>query len=226
VGERDLVDQRTHERRRVRALSFAERLLRRWRIERLSVTPLGLIFRRARPARVEPVSIAVTHLGGRVVLDLRPRIDLTVVRPVATSSDETPGSATTVLRETRERLVLRRATARPVEKLVERVLARAVRVESTALSTPRPRTSSFPAGPARPSTALVVRQELVREQRGMDRDRGAHRSAADAQAALTQVTLPEPLAALPLLDVEALTDRVVASIDRRIVVEAERTGRV
>jgi hypothetical protein len=211
----------------MRTRSFVERLLRRWRGGVARLHPLGLVFRRPSARRQSNVTLTVSQtFAPRSVFDLRPRVELTLVTRAPSVHNEAarPGGERT-FHETRELLVLRCSTAEPVERVVTRVLSRAAHADRRdqprkAPASPGAVPTLLPAPPAR----LVVRREQPPARLPPPTAQEAHSELAQ-YAASAAPRSPAPGAPAPV-NVEELTDRVVAAIDRRIVIASERTGRV
>jgi len=211
----------------VRALAFARRRLLRADRRVADGAPLGVTFLHAAPAPGAPVQRLGAHVA--VTFVLRPRLVLAsrAVRPAQMMPATAPAG----------RGVLHMRVIDRGEHLVERVRARGVRVEAGPPGVAGAEGASGRPGAPAPATAPgrawhpPVRTVVVR--------RGATAPAAEGSvpaplappgAAEWRSAAEAPLrAAAPgtgALDLGRVTDQVIAAIDRRIVVQRERLGRV
>jgi hypothetical protein len=209
----------------MRTKAFVERLLRRWRRWIAPPHPLGLVFRRPPRPRQREVRVSVTHgVTANTVVDLRPRIELTLAAAAAPAErGATSPVVERTFREGRERLLLRRSTATAVERVATRVLSRGARIERSERSPAAPTPDGAAPRPLPPRPArLVVRREQPPTAPASSPPAAPHPALGPDAASMP------PLSAGPVaapVNVEELTDRVVAAIDRRIVIASERTGR-
>ena len=107
----------------------------------------------------------------------------------------------------------------PVETMVNRLARRGVRVE--AVGSPRRHVSQSEgstAGATRPVPRIVRRSATV--------ETGDNQSQAAADSSPRHAMAQGPVRGEPPLDLNRLTDQVVQAIDRRIVAQRERLGRV
>jgi hypothetical protein len=201
-----------------RHLRFAAAIARRFVRRVAPGRPLALALLRARrPSAGHSSSLAIAlHASVRI----QPRFSSILVRGATPVRSAFParaqaghaGDATRELvlltRASGERVEHTRAGER-VERLVERLLGRGLRLE-------RP--------PARTATAPPAPLVLLRERHLVA---GAPPTPALPES-MSRPPLERALAAQVgpsgALDVESLTDRVIAAIDRRVVAETERTG--
>jgi hypothetical protein len=244
----------------VSALAFARRVLARWDRRVVSPRPLGLVLARPpapAPARRRP---AILSAPGRheTHVHLQPRIALTIVRPTALTAElrsttaVAAGSAASALSRV-EQLVLRNTSALHAQRLVERTLARATRIELLArsarapmpIAVPAPGTpvlgapasllvaSPEPAAPvlgasASPLAASPARTaELVvrRPAAAAALEQAARERSEHAAFRETDATRAAAAPVVPPVDLARLTDQVVAAIDGRLTAQAERLGR-
>ena len=107
----------------------------------------------------------------------------------------------------------------PVETIVDRLARRGVRVET--VGTPRlpvSQSEGSTAGATRPVPRIVRRSATV--------ETGDNQSQAAADSSPRHAMAQGPVRGEPPLDLNRLTDQVVQAIDRRIVAQRERLGRV
>jgi hypothetical protein len=208
------------------------------------VAPLGVTFLRTAPAPAAPARHVHSHVA--VGLTLRPRLVLSV------GAAPTPGAGAVAPPAVRTAVTTRAAVAG--EQIVARVQARGVRVESgpagpagaagtagaagrtgaagtagAAGRTGAPATIA-PFAPPRPApVGTVVRRREEPAVRHAVADPGAVPDAAGAAPAAVARLAPFPAPpgapAVPL-DVGRITDDVIAALDRRIVAQRERLGRM
>ncbi|HEY7619505.1 MAG TPA: hypothetical protein VH834_07015 [Solirubrobacteraceae bacterium] len=214
-----------------RALAFARARLRRADRRVADPAPLGVTFLRVAPA---PGTAArrshVSHVGVALHLHLRPRLTVASCPPQGASEPPALPAARSVLRP---RVVERG------ERLVERLSARGLRAETGPPGAPG--ANGAPGRLAVPTPAMVpprawqppLRTVVVQRATAAP-DGGAEPPAAPAlpSAADLRAAAQPPLRAAAAagggggLDLARVTDQVIAAIDRRIVVQRERLGRV
>lgn len=208
----------------MRALAFARAVLARWDRRVVSPLPLGVVFLQ-RPARQRRQAPGVFSLRRDVHLHLRPQISLALVRNVRATAGEThyhrSGERMTLLTP----LVLRATAAVEAQRLVERLL---VRGTSSEVSAGSPESRSEPPRPAliltQPPQMTVLRSDRTSGDERREEQRELP-GAVERSLAAADLRAPALAAAEPGVDVGRLTDQVVAAIDRRLVVQAERLGR-
>jgi hypothetical protein len=219
----------------VRALRFALALIRR------------RAARTGPPAPAAPLSVAAQRGAPRVcawhlhrhcsLLRVEPRLSLTVAvsvtaPPAAAASPAMIAPAAERVREvlaffrrhdhTRERRSIELHVVRASERLTERCVARAVRIDGE-----RPAAVVVAAAPARVVTAPAVELRLARQAAVAVQPDEPVREPRRLAAALTSPGLAPtaPAPALVAPDVERLADSVLEVIDRRVVAHRERLGR-
>jgi hypothetical protein len=112
----------------------------------------------------------------------------------------------------------------PVETIVNRLARRGVRVETVGAPRPQlPQSEGSTAGAPRPVPRVVRRSGAVGT--GDDQPPAAETFAAASRTRPATAQVPGH-GELPSLDLNRLTDQVVQAIDRRIIAQRERLGRV
>jgi len=114
-----------------------------------------------------------------------------------------------------------REPAPPAATPLER--PRALPVAPRRLESDAPRSPAVRAAAGDPAPAMVLRRSLAAVAQAAAQAAVATAAAAPAGRELVS---PRHPAAAPALDEEALTDRVVAQIDRRITAHRERFGQL
>jgi len=111
----------------------------------------------------------------------------------------------------------------PVETIVNRLVRRGVRVETVGAPRPQlPQSEGNTAEAARPVPRVVRRSGAMQAGDEQPPAAGAFAATSSPRLAIAQV----PGHGEPPLDLNHLTDQVVQAIDRRIIAQRERMGRV
>jgi len=224
--------------RGVAAARLAEAIGRRYGVRTGRRDAPALVHRRWRPAT------SVVRHDHHAVYRLSPRIELTVVR-----------AAVAVERRARQAMARRGAAAAPVtaasspvgQPIVTRIVSRSVRVERApdrqappAAAGPGPHREAElldPEGP-RPSPARIslrTRRPPDPAVRDLDREpapaapgRAPWQQAIETATPAAPASPRNPRSPAPALsrdELDRVTDKVMAAIDRRLVAQRERQGR-
>jgi len=208
-------------------LAFARALLERWDRRVISPRPLGMVFRRPQRPGVATVSRDAgrtelhRHFKNTLHVDLRPRIVLTVVRPDASREMRTAHAGPAAAPRgpiPAGRLGLRNTSAAAAERVVERLLSRARRVDVVV----RPPAAGAEmqrehAAPDPPPALVVQRPAAPAAAATLERHPDALSRTAPG--------MPDAAPPAPPIDLGQITDQVVSAIDYRLSAQAERLGR-
>jgi hypothetical protein len=199
--------------------SFAAAIVARHRVRRRFGPRLGLVFARrplaaaaGSPARERHACASAASV--RLELVLAPRISLTLATP------RHEGPSTVRVAAASPQLHEARIAARQLERVVEHAATLAVRHERVAVD---PAVAFGQMPPGTNASLAASPPQLV-----LARTSAAPPASADSPAAPT-ARQPAPSAAAwapAPHEIERLTDRVLSSIDRRLVAERERRGAV
>ena len=210
------------------ALVFAQRLLARWDVRVLAPGPLGLVLRV--PGRATRTGARAPLVFAPVRFELRPRIELALVRPPAARVERAPGAPgdERPAQAGAEPLVLRARAAIATERLFERLSARSTRVERTVhVASPAAEPAvrgPIPQLPGRRLDLVVRTTPPVADTRAPERPHAESAAAASRWGPGAAAAESSAGAALPEADVARLADSVIATLDRRLIAYAERTG--
>jgi hypothetical protein len=196
------------------ASAFAAGIAARHRVRRIGMPGSRVVFARLRlPAatrRQRPAPPAVPR-ATQLRLVLAPRVEVSV-------TNEAAAAPALRLAPAPPRLIDSRIATRQIERLVERAHTLQVRRETV----PAPATAAFGHRPAAPAAKPLTRPPLVLARPPAP---AATVPAAPAAPTLAPVA-PAPLATPAPFEIERLTDRVLATMDRRILAARERRGHV
>lgn len=195
--------------------AIAASVAARHRLRRVHRSPLGLVLvRLARP----PARVSIEHrtavAGARLQLVVAPTFALS--RTVVTGA---PAPAAVPIAPA---VTAPRAGVLEVQRLVERVVHLVERREAVL---PPAAPSTVPTAPAPARSAPALRRDLVLAK-PPPVAAAAQPARAPAARALAATQPADPASPAAAADLARLTDHVLARIDRRIVAERERKGRV
>jgi hypothetical protein len=195
------------------ATAFAAGIAARHRVRRVAMPARPLAFARLRlpPAtRRPPTTPSVVPRAAELRLVLAPRLTVSVTNQAAAPAVHSVPAA--------PRLVDARIASHQIERLVERAHTLEVRRETV----PAPPAAAFGHRPQTPSAPRPVAPAPLVLARTPE---PAPAPAAVAAPPLAPVA-PGALAMPAPFEIERLTDRVMASMDRRIMAARERRGHV
>ncbi len=221
--------------------TFAQAIMRRYTGRQLPRPTLAMVFGQLR------AGVALRPVYHRTEVHLAPRVELTVLawsRPIpATNGGTRPQAALRLERQVETRVVQRRVSAPTLppqaDQLVRRLVVRGERIESVAEAratiVPRPgMQQDVLPGSSRRTADIVPAQPVARVTRrpAAARPRAeeglsmpdAQRSPAYARPHVADAG-PHTLDSGPI-DLNHLTNQVIQAIDRRIIAQRERLGRI
>ncbi len=220
-----------------RAAEFAQALLARFSPHAWSWTPPGLVFRQDRPL------VAAHYVQQNSHTHFAPRLGLTVLtwqsgrRDDVSDKPSPPAARVRVDQETHMlRTLVHSVESSTLDRLVYRMVTQGQRVEANSraapasfapgsLAKPAASTMAFLPVPEMPPVQKIVRRAVPAETESVASPRTmAGASGANYEAGRSTNARPQP--PQPAIDVNQLTDQVIKAIDRRIIAQRERLGRV